>query len=207
MASANGTQVREPTVREQREKRRRDARLESNPATDRAIIEFQPDAVEIEHRKVPGGARWTLYTVIGLLLGFVAWSWWAQVDQIVQANGKLVISETPIVIQSFSGAPIRSINVKFGDRVEPGQVLATLDATFSDADLKQLELKRESFMAAISRLTAEKNGIDFEPKKKEGEWLGQYAVYLERKEEYEAKLREFESEQNQVKVQQTNNLP
>ena len=206
MASTDGSSVNTRSVKEERARRRRDARLEANDKTDRAIIEFQPDAVEIEHRKVPGGARWTLYTVILMLLAFVAWSWWAQVDQIVTAQGKLVTSEPSVVIQSFTAAPIRSLNVKFGDRVKAGQVLATLDPTFSDADLNQLELKMEGNRAAIARLTAEKDGVEFNPQGRAGEWLGQYAVFLERKQQYDAKMREFESSQNRVVVQQGNNV-
>lgn len=206
MASTDGQSVSTRSVKEERARRRRDARLEASDKTDRAIIEFQPDAVEIEHRKVPGGARWTLYAVIGMLLTFVGWSYWAQVDQIVTAHGKLVTSEAPIVIQSFTAAPIRTLNVKFGDRVRAGDVLATLDPTFSDADLKQLELKMESSRAAIARLTAEQNGTEFNPNGRTGEWLGQYTVFLERRQQYNAKMREFESSQNRIVVQQQSNV-
>ena len=85
------------TLKQDVRKRRSDKRLAArdelrarSPESDRTLVEFQPDAVEIEQRSVPGGARWTLYTVIGLLISTVVWSCWAQVDKIVTAPGKLI---------------------------------------------------------------------------------------------------------------------
>ncbi len=208
MATTNGSGVKQRSVKEERIRRRRESRIESHGQNNRTLVEFQPDAVEIEQRSVPGGARWTLYAVIGFMITFVAWSCWAQVDEIVVAQGKLVTSESTVVIQTFNNAPIRSINVKFGDRVKAGQVLATLDPTFSNADLKQLELKQAGFQALIARLMAERDGIPFTitDHPDDRDWMMQYQVYLERQHEYEATIRKFESDQNKVAVQEKNNL-
>ena len=114
-------------------RRRREARMESGAQKqkiDRTLVEFQPDHVEIEQRSVPGGARWTLYSVIGIMIAAVLWASWAEVDQIVKCNGKLRTIEKPIMIKAPSSAPIKTIDVQFGDRVTVGQVIATLDSTF-----------------------------------------------------------------------------
>jgi hypothetical protein len=49
--------VTEETVKEQRERRRKESRVESHRQrhnNDALLIEFQPDAVEIEERSIPG---------------------------------------------------------------------------------------------------------------------------------------------------------
>ena len=84
MVSTNGSGVetepettRNETVKEIRHRRRQEARIESHRKrsnNDALLNEFQSDAVEIEKRSVPFGARLTLYTVAGLLLAFVLWA-------------------------------------------------------------------------------------------------------------------------------------
>ena len=82
-------------------------RISARQNYDKLLDEFQPDAVEIENRSVPGGVRWTLYAVIGLIIACVAWSCWAEVDQIVVAQGKLITTVPPVLIDTKLASPIR----------------------------------------------------------------------------------------------------
>ena len=163
MVSTNGTGL-EQTVKEQRYEQRRQARQEAHHARqnyEKVLVEFQPDAVEIENRPVPGGVRLTLYAVIGLICACVAWACWARVDQIVVAQGKLITTVPPVLIDTKLASPIRSIKAQFGDRVVAGQELATLDPTFSEADVNRLNAKRNLLIALRTRLKAEQERIDF----------------------------------------------
>lgn len=207
MATTNGPAVEpKPSVKEQRRQRRLAARKKREPKPDRLLVEFQPDAVELEHRSVPGGARWTLYTVILLLVGFVTWAYWAQVDRIVIAPGKLVTTETPLVIGPLATMEIESINVKFGDVVHAGDVLATLDPTFSEADVATLEQKLNALQASIARSKAEAAGREFDITGHESDkdWQMQWQFYQERQNEFEAKIREFASEREKLRVRKEN---
>ena len=211
MATTNGNSVDRDTVKQERRRRREEARTEHQRARqnkDKLLVEFQPDAVELEHRSVPGGARWTLYTVIALVIGFVAWSYWAEVDRIVVANGKLITTETPVVLQPITTMEIKKINVGFGDKVRVGEVLATLDPTFSDADVQQLLNKQQSLESNIARAEAEADGSLFsiEGHKGDEDWERQLLLYNERQKEKDAKLKEFESERNKIEVQKANTL-
>ena len=199
------------TVKQQRERRRAEARAEAirkRESNSKLLVEFQPDAVEIERRSVPGGARWTLYAVVALLVCTVSWACWAEVDRIVTAEGKLITTMAPVVIQTVNTAPIRTMNAEFGDRVTAGEVLATLDPTFSEADLASLKSKRESLNSIIARLRAEKDQTEFlVPKDGAGtSWLLQKQVFLERANQFRSKLDEYDSELNKVAVQQESNL-
>ncbi len=159
---------------------------------DRLVMEFQPDAVEMEHRKVAGGLRWTLYTAILLLISAVAWATWAKVDRIVVAEGKLVVHET-IVIQPPVTSPIRSFNVRFGDTVRTGDVLITLDPTFSEADVAKLEAQINGLTASLTRLLAEQSGNEFSVAGHEDDpvWQTEHMLALDRAQELEARMAEF----------------
>ena len=199
------------TVKEQRHRKRVEARTEEirrRESNNALLTEFQPDAVEIEHRTVPRGARWTLYTVMALLIAAVAWSSWAEVDRIVTAQGKLITTQPDVVIQTVVTTPIRTMVARFGDQVNAGDVLATLDPTFSEADLKQLRSKSSGLKCKIARMTAEKDGEDFSigGHENDPDWLLQRQVFLERKNEFNAKLNEFDADSAKIVIQRQNNL-
>ena len=91
MASASGPTLKE-RVQQQRDARRRavvDELRARSGRTEQLLNEFQPDAVEIEQSRIPGGMRWTLYTVIAMIMAAIGWSCWAEVDKIVTSQGKL----------------------------------------------------------------------------------------------------------------------
>ncbi|QEG23456.1 HlyD family type I secretion periplasmic adaptor subunit [Mariniblastus fucicola] len=198
------------SVREQRQIRRENTRTEAvrqRRNQDRLLTEFQPDAVEIETRSVPFGAPLTLYTVVALMLATVAWACWAEVDKIVTAQGKLITVDPPVVIDTSVASQIRAMNVEFGDRVVAGQVLATLDPTYPEADLKQLRGRIESLDALIARLNAERDGLEFNPPQAQTDpnFAMERSVFVRRKAEYVAKIREFEANIRKFNVQLANN--
>ena len=200
----------ELTVREQRQLRRHTARNEAirqRSNKDRLLTEFQPDAVEIETRSIPGGARWTLYTVVAFLVSAVAWSCWAEVDKIVTAQGKLITIDPPVVIDTSVAAQIRSMNAEFGDVVNSGDLLATLDPTYPEADLKQLQGRIESLDALIARLSAERDGLEFDPVEANSDrnFAMERTVFVRRRAEFDARMREFEANKRKFLVQSENN--
>jgi HlyD family secretion protein len=199
-ASESSTPAAAPTV-PQRVQRRRD-RLRKR--IDRSVLEFQPDVVELEYRRVPGGTRWTLYVVILLIMATIGWAWWAEVDKIVVGQGQLITHEAVILIQPASQAPIRSIEVGFGDIVKENQILATLDPTFSAADVARLQANADALEARVGRLHAEHQdlpALDVSAHADKPDWQMELQVFEQRRAEYEAKLKEFEAEQQKVKTQ------
>ena len=175
------------TAREVRKARKMQKREEKKRAKiAKAVLPFQSDAVELEYRKVAGGARWTLYISVLLMCTAVAWAWWAKVDKIVISQGELVPVDQPIVIQPVISSPIKSIMVREFDRVKKGQVLAELDPTFSDADVEQLNSDIRKAQAKISRLEAELKDKTFEiptdlPKDSLSDFQREYSNFLIRK--------------------------
>lgn len=133
------------------------------------ILEYQPDAVEIEERPVPGKIRWVLYVILGSLIATVVGAIVFKVDRIVVAEGELITTTPTLVIQPLSTAVIRSIDVQIGDTVERDQILATLDPTFASADLSQLTKQNLTLGVQIRRIKAELQNTAFSPRPEEGE--------------------------------------
>ena len=133
------------------------------------ILEYQPDAVEIEERPVPGKIRWVLYLILVSLILTVVGAIVFKVDRIVVAEGELITNTPTIVVQSLSTAVIRTINVQVGDVVEKDQILATLDPTFATADLSQLNKQKSTLGVQIRRIRAELDHKPFTALPNEGE--------------------------------------
>ncbi|EJB01920.1 type I secretion membrane fusion protein, HlyD family [Rhizobium leguminosarum bv. trifolii WSM597] len=135
--------------------------LTARPPLPPAIAEFQSDAVELEERAPPRVARMTLYCVTALLAAAITWASVSSIDEVVIAPGKLVTTQPTIVVQPLETSIIRTIEVKAGEVVHTGQTLATLDATFSQADVDQQQAKSSALDAQVRRIEAELAGDDY----------------------------------------------
>ena len=123
--------------------------------------QFQPEAVELEERPLPGASRLSLYLLVIMLAAGLIWAGVSQVDRIVTAQGKLITTAPTIMVQPLDTAVIRSLEVEEGQAVRQGQVLATLDPTFNQADISQLGSRLGSFTSQIARLETELAGGEF----------------------------------------------
>lgn len=133
------------------------------------LLEYQPDAVEIEERPIPVKARWVLYVLLVTFVCGVIGAVVFKVDRIVVTEGSLITTAPTIVVQPLNTALIRSIEVQVGERVTKGQVLATLDSTFAAADLSQLTRQKVALDVRFRRIEAELQQKNFAAKAEEGE--------------------------------------
>ena len=161
----------------------------------RVIAEFQSDAVEVEQRSPPRLARLTLYFLLALIATAIAWASVSQVDMIVTAQGKLVTLKPNLVVQPLETSVIREIHVKLGDRVNKGELLATLDPTFSQADHDQLRNRVAAFDATIARLRAELAGLDYAVTDSgDADAVLQRKMFLQRKSARDAQMQNFDAQ-------------
>lgn len=160
-----------------------------------AVSEFQSDAVEVEERAPPRIARITLYCVVALIVAAIVWASVSRVDTIVTAQGKLIATSPNVVIQPLETSVVREIHVRPGDAVRQGQRLATLDPTFSQADVDQLRTRVAALEATINRLTAEVNGHDFVVANPgDPDEVLQGKLFHQRKAHYETSLRNYDAQ-------------
>jgi hemolysin D len=134
------------------------ANKSSVTALDPTDVEFLPDADEIERRPLPPYARITVHALAVMLVCFLGWASFAEIDEVVKAQGRLTTPLSNIVVQPIETSIIRSIDVRVGQVVRKGQRLATLDPTDADADQAQLRLKFDSLDTQVKRLSAELAG-------------------------------------------------
>ena len=175
--------------------RRRGRLFRAAPRHPRLIAEFQSDAIEVEQRSPPRFARLTLYCVLALILAAVTWASVSQVDMIVTAQGKLITMRPNLVVQPLETSVIREIHVRAGDRVNRGDLLATLDPTFSQADHDQLRNRVAAFDASIARLRAELAGSDYVAADLgDADAVLQRNMFLQRKSARDAQMQNFDAQ-------------
>lgn len=101
--------------------------------------------------------------------GFVAWSAWANIDQITRAQAQVIASSRNQIIQAPDGGVVEEMLVKEGSHVIRGQPLVRFDKTKSEASYLETQAKAASLKAAVVRLNAEVFGgpLKFPPELKD----------------------------------------
>lgn len=122
------------------------------------LIEFQPDAVEVERQHFPAIARLMLYVIVFFVVGMFTWANFSSIDTAVAAFGRMTTKVPNIIVQPSETALIKAIHVRAGDVVKEGQLLATLDATFAAADANVSRNSLIQVTAQERRLNAEMSG-------------------------------------------------
>ena len=116
------------------------------------VREYQSEVAALREQPYPAGAGLTIHVISTFLILSLAFMYVARVDRIVtSASGAIVTNEPAIVYQALDPSVIRSLDVKQGDRVGKGQLLATLDSTFAAAQVNQLRAQIEGFRAQMAR--------------------------------------------------------
>jgi len=167
-------------------------RSEASDPTLPAILEFQWPSTVIANAPVPRSARGVIWVISSMVVVLIVTMGLIPVDQVVTASG-VVISQSPtIVVQPLDTAIVRSIEVREGQRVRAGDVLARLDPTFAAADLGTLTTQVSSLQAEVSRLEAEAEGKPFAYAGEDPDQLLQAAIYAHRRAEFEFKVETYQ---------------
>ncbi len=165
------------------------------PAKPAVGREFQPPAMALEDEEPPKSARWMLYVLSAFILIIVMWASLAHVDQIVMARGELVTIVPTLVVQPLERVGIKAVHVKVGDVVRKGQLLASLDPTFTQADVEQLQTKLSGYLARQARLEAEMANTNFTIPASPGQAeILEASLFNERKLTYASRMRAYDED-------------
>ena len=134
---------------------------DKSPLDSALVHAFKPDATAIEEAPVPISAHLALYVVLTLLVIALLWAGFGSVDRIVVAPGKITTQTPLIVLQPFAASRVLAVRVRPGDHVRKGQILATFDPAFAQADAASLAYKVHSLKMQAARLEAELAGSTF----------------------------------------------
>jgi len=108
--------------------------------------------LESYHRGRYSLVLWLLLIALAVAL---YWASVSQLDQVARARGEVIASSRVQIIQAVDGGVLAELNVKEGDQVKPGQVLAQLDQTRFGASVKEIEARLSALKAKAIRLRAE----------------------------------------------------
>ena len=103
--------------------------------------------------------RAVLHAGLGLLAALLLWAYFAPLDIIAVAPGKIIPQGYLQIVQPSESGVIKEILVTEGARVKAGQVLARMDARTSEADSRQLQNELKLKRLQLRRIDAELGGI------------------------------------------------
>ncbi|HTX50863.1 MAG TPA: HlyD family type I secretion periplasmic adaptor subunit, partial [Caulobacteraceae bacterium] len=141
----------------------------------------------------PRFAHGILYALAGMLVISLVLMSVVKLDRVVNAQGRIMPSQGSFFVQPLDRAIVTSIQVHTGDVVKKGQVLATLDPTFAEADLKTLQQKASTDAALVARLTAEQDGRTYAVDPKDPDSVLQGSIFAQRRAEYAESVTDFDA--------------
>jgi HlyD family secretion protein len=168
---------------------RRRARVED--PTLPAILEYQWPSTAIVNAKTPILARNIIWIVASMVVSLVVLAGLIPIDRVITSRGIVVSQSRTILVQPLETAIVRSIEVREGQEVHAGQLLARLDATFASADLAALQAQVTTLEAEVARLKAEAGGTVFAYAGDDPNWTLQLAIYGHRRAEFDSKVENY----------------
>jgi hemolysin D len=177
-----------------------------SPEASREVRVFQSETAEILAGPEPVQARITLFVLLGLFVSLTVVALTMRVDRVVSSTaGQMVTIEPTIVLGALDQSIIKSLDVHEGQVVKQGDVLATLDPTFSTADVGALKSQVANLNAAIARCQAElaQKPFDMAPSADPvaNSFIAlQREYYLQRKSQYDAQVRSYNEQIAQYKA-------
>lgn len=163
-----------------------------NDPTLPVILEFQQPSTAIINAAVPRSAQGVVWIVASLVVAMIAVAGIFPIDQVVTARGIVVSQAATILVQPLDTSIVRSIDVREGQRVHAGDVLARLDPTFAEADLVALEDQANNLDAEVARLRAETEGRPFNYVGTDPIWVLQASIFEHRKAQLDLKLDNYD---------------
>ncbi|MEH2034323.1 MAG: HlyD family efflux transporter periplasmic adaptor subunit [Nostoc sp.] len=97
-------------------------------------------------RQSPIWSRTIMVTLMGLACFGIAWTYFAKIEQVVPATGQLKPQGTVKEVQAPVSGVVKTVNVKDGQEVKPGDLLLTFDSIASVAELNSLNKIRLALM-------------------------------------------------------------
>ncbi|PWC78124.1 HlyD family type I secretion periplasmic adaptor subunit [Azospirillum sp. TSH64] len=168
--------------------------------SEQTINDFQSETAELTGAADPLAARLTVWLLATLVIVAVGLASVARLERVVSARGQVVSQSPTIVIQPLETSIVRSTLVREGQIVRKGDMLASLDPTFSAADVARFERQRDSLAAEIERLQMELDGKTYVERPGDADSMLQAAIWKARKTEYASSMVNFSQKQDAARA-------
>jgi hemolysin D len=163
---------------------------------------FESDTAAVFLRIAPARQSTTLYVFATMLVLAIGLSCIVKLDRVVTSvAGIIVTSGGSLYVSPLNTAVIRQVNVKLGQVVKKGQALATIDPTFTQADLVQMKEHMASDQATVARERAELAGHPYEFSTTDKYQSVQGGIWLKRQAQYHADLANFDGQISSAEAQ------
>jgi HlyD family type I secretion membrane fusion protein len=180
---------------------RRGIGLRRKDAVGELVGAFESETAAVFVRTAPANEHMMLYALAAILVISVGLCAVVKLDRVVTSTGRVVPAGGEFYVSPFDTGIVRQVLVKAGDIVKKGQVMATLDPTFTSADLKQLQQKLASDEAQVARLEAELAGRPYQFSAADSAQLLQGAIWQKRQAQYRYDLADFGSKIQSAQAQ------
>ncbi|MBZ9694966.1 MULTISPECIES: HlyD family type I secretion periplasmic adaptor subunit [unclassified Mesorhizobium] len=100
----------------------------------------------------------SIFIIGALFAAFVAWSSFAEVDEIARGDGKVIPASKTQVIQASEPGIVQEIAVKVGQVVRKNDLIIRLDNTLNTSSLGEQQAKARALQTRIARLKYEQSG-------------------------------------------------
>jgi HlyD family secretion protein len=158
-----------------------------------AALEFQGDLDRILQAPPPRILRGTCLALAFMIVALIAASALLTVEIVVTGPGVLATDHPTALLQSLDRAVVRSLQVRAGDHVVKGQILATLDPTFAQADYQSLHMAHILSSGDIARLQVEEAGGVYQaPAGSPPQYAIEATISQARRAEYESRVEAFD---------------
>lgn len=134
-----------------------------------------------------------LFLILVFFLVATVWAWFAVLDEVTHAEGKVIPSSRVQVIQNLEGGILKEMLVSEGQLVSAGQVIMRIDDTGFSSSFGEIQARYYSLIGEIARLKAEAEGkpLEFSPEVEQEHPMivkDQLALYAARKSELETQV-------------------
>ncbi len=162
---------------------------------------FESETAAVILQTAPRRESMIVWALVGFLTLIVVLASVINVDIVVEGVGKISPVQGVLYVSPYNTGIVKMVNVRAGDFVKKGQALATLDPTFTQADLTQLQEHLSSDEAVVARESAEvATKIPVFPAKNQYQSL-QEGIYRKRQEEYKSNVGSFDSQIRSAQAQ------
>jgi adhesin transport system membrane fusion protein len=98
-----------------------------------------------------------LFIIFGIFVIGILWSVFAELDQVVSAQGKVISSGRLQVVEHFEGGRVQKIHVKTGQEVNSGDLLISLVPIQAEGEFNVAKENNAGLAIRLARLNAELN--------------------------------------------------
>ena len=123
---------------------------------DKNTKDFEIDDTDAIYERKPSKPILILvFALLTFLLGSVLYASLSQVDTTISARGEFLTATPNIIVEASASSVVKSVEVERGDTVSKDQIIAYLDDTMVQVNLKQNEEKIDNIVQALISLYME----------------------------------------------------